>query len=354
MEKRKSIKKIIQFIKKTSLYVLIGFLLILVILGYMTDVFKEKESEEILPQINPSFEEIPTPKINSLNNLTWSSYVSVNFPATLPEFEKTKEVYKVASVSAKGIPKEYAVEFANRLEVAAEAKDMKDAYIFETAEAFLRVLKSDLSWQYKKEILEKTALSPVGKEGAQARLIKFLKDKGFYKEILNEALVQIEFLQDTGFVLQQTATEDTADFYGFNFHLNLGNLPIVSKPEQEALIQATVSKYGEIFTVDYSLGEVLYDKSGLYPVRNLSAALEDLKKGKGIIVGASEPPYESFSGVGEIIAFQPSKIELLYYQDFAQGFMQPIIQFEGNAKLKKGNYVNLKVWLPGISTEWLK
>ncbi len=350
--KLKEIRAKIKKFNRIVAYVGIVAVLILAFLGVAAEVFKKEPAEKLPPIIDPVFEEIPSPIFDTVPNLTWSKSVATTIPSK-EEIPASLPVYKLISGEKLSTASESASIIASRLGIDTPLNEVEDAWFTDTPSSFLRIEKKDLFWSYKRQ-LENTGTRVFSKELLLSNFFSFLKDRGFFKEILNEANVKVTLLDTDGFVLLPAKDPNNPGYYRFDFHLQKDSIPIVSENLEEFVISATLTKFGEVFTIDYSLGEVLLEKSGLYPTLEYSKALNFLMSGKGAIVSTGTSVYNEFVGTGVVTSLNVVAANLVYYQDVMNGFLVPVWQFEGEGKLENGVYVNLKVWLPGISHEWLK
>jgi len=339
-------------LKRAALVVLVGVMSVLAIIGYFFGPKEEKEVEEV--QLNPIFQEIPTPIFPSQSGVTFASDFAFSsfLTADSAGLPKTAKVYKIATFSATLSEVAVASDIAKKLGFSVGPQDLGDQWLYREGENLLFVNKANLSWELEQKPASPSILT-FSKEELIQKVVSFFKEKSFWKDSLNEAAVEAVAYDNTGVVLGQPADPENPDLWVISWTLQKDGWPIYGASD-EPVVTAVVSKFGEISKISNAVSDIEFAVVGTYPAVSFESLVNALSYGKGAIVEASEPGQFYYSVIGEVVQFNPQEVKMFYYQDTASGFLVPVVEVTGQAKMASGKYVVLKVWVSGVSPEWLK
>ncbi|MFH1896249.1 MAG: hypothetical protein ABH814_02105 [bacterium] len=339
--------------KRVALVVLVGVMIVLAMIGYFFAPKEEKKPEEEVA-LNPIFKEIPTPTFPAVSGVAFAPefIFSSALTAESAAFPKTTQVYKIATFSATLSEVAASADIAQRLGFLGEPRDLGDRWLYSEGENLLFVNKADLSWELEQKQVSASILT-FSKEELIQKVAAFLKEKSFWKKSLNEAAVEAVGYDNMGVVLGQPADSQNPDLWLLSWTLQKDGWPIYGS-HSEPLITAVISKFGEISKISYSVSDIEFEVVGTYPVVSFEDLAGTLSKGQGVIVEASEPGQFYSSVIGKVVQFGAQQVTMFYYQDTASGFLVPVVEATGQAKMVSNKYVVLKVWVPAISPEWLK
>ena len=158
----------------------------------------------------------------------------------------------------------------------------------------------------------------------------FLKDKNLLNNFLDEGEIRIQYDKNT--------PQESTTAYISIWPEDIDNLPVVTTRFTSALINATAIKIeGEekFSSLEYIFWEPDQQNSSTYPIKSVTQAFEDLKKGDGVIIVEPEVKRVSISSA-YLAYFQP---------DIYISYMQPVFVFEGE---------NFAAVVPAITSDYLE
>jgi hypothetical protein len=183
-----------------------------------------------------------------------------------------------------------------------------------------------------------TLLTP---EQAASKVRSFLSRAGSLPEDINKGPKRFIYYQYAAPSLREVASLSEADFIKVNlFRQAIGEIALLSPRPRDANVSALVSKDPHRPVIDLKFNYFPVDEEvwGTYPLKDVTKAWDELKKGQAYIASLGENPS------GHIIV---RKVSLAYFDPpNHQSYLQPIFVFEGDKAFK--------AYVPAVSAEWIE
>lgn len=288
----------------------------------------------------PPVEEIPDTKFGLLPAIDFpqSSVSSSNFSysidtstGNLPKvgqdtgFEKLVKVYFVTRTFATLLSGEKSQSLAEKFGIISQPEILSETnYLFREGDKVLNIDLDSGNFYFRNE----STMSGVESLDDDNKLVadyqRTLKFLGVYKENLQNGRTKVVLLKDEGntFLPTQLRTEAQAAQVSL-WPSQIDNKPIFTPQFNASLINAVIYKSADtlenFLSLDFTDYSIDTSTFATYPLKSTDEALEDLKKGKGVVIIEPQKPQVSITSV-----------YLGYYlAENYNPYLQPIFVFEG-------------------------
>lgn len=263
-----------------------------------------------------------------------------------PKFPTTLNVYFMPQRTASFLDLDEATKLARLLGFSGKVSSLKQTiYRFEKddepASIDMNIVNKTFSLNYNlAATTELLSFRPRSTDEALRKVTSFLSQASLFPDDLEQGEKTFAFLKPQGRELIEAASLSEANFVRVNlFRANYDNLAVLTPNKKVAnawfVVGADRSASPKIIGGEYHYFLVDKGNSSTYPVKTGEAAWEELKNGRGFIISASE-------GTKDITI---RKIYLAYYDSGEpQGFLQPIIVFEGDS--------DFAAYLPAVTDQY--
>lgn len=296
----------------------------------------------------------PTVKFGKLTKLPFTDKKdSSGFTYTLqtptgefPAFQPILDVYFMPQRSASFLDLDEATKIAQSLGFTANIANLSETvYRFESrdkpASIDMNIVNKTFSLNYNltknPELLN---YRPRQTEDAARAVTSFLSQGNLLTDDLSSGERKFDFLKVVEGQLVPATSLSEANFVRVNlFRAKYNDLPVLTPNRKISsvwfLVGADRFSSAAIIAGEYHFFSVDQNQSSTYPVKTGQEAWEELKNGRGFIISAPE-------GTADITI---RKIYLAYYDSGEpQGFLQPIVVFEGDR--------DFVAYLPAVTDEY--
>lgn len=263
-----------------------------------------------------------------------------------PAFGGILDVYFMPRRSASFLDLDEATKIAQRLGFTGNIINLSETvYRFESrdrpASIDMNIVNKTFSLNYNLTKNPETLnYRPRQTEDAVRAVTSFLSQGGLLTDDLSSGEKKFDFLRAEGGQLVPAASLSEANFVRVNlFRAKYNDLPVLTPNKKISdvwfLVGADRFASAVLIAGEYHYFAVDQNQSSTYPVKTGQEAWEELKNGRGFIISAPE-------GAKDITI---RKIYLAYYDSGeTQGFLQPIIVFEGD-----NDFI---AYLPAVTDEY--
>jgi hypothetical protein len=181
------------------------------------------------------------------------------------------------------------------------------------------------NWQADPTILSDKQLP--GKEQTAVETKTFLRQAGLMNDELSVAKIEISYLTFSAGQYQEAVSLSEADFVQADlFRANIDDKKVLTQEPDKGVVRIIFSGSREaqkrVVQVDYNYFPTEINQSATYPIKTASAAWRELQTRQGYIASIGE-------NTGGVVPIR--RIYLAYYDnETPQGFLMPIIVFEGD------------------------
>lgn len=343
----KKLKKII------SQYKLFIFLAALVpVLGFIL-VWQQLKPKT--PPPNPVFGSLPQPEsqfeIKTQPEINYQISFSQDFFSKLPT---QLNVYQIKAISDQEVVNKFA-EIASELDFltkpSIQGTGETTFFVWQEEEKFLKV--NSRTGQFVFQGKTPLTIGSVTPQEAES----LVKEKLSQWDLLDqEAPTRITYFGVAGLELEPITNPNLADIYEVVFLSSVDDYPLVGFGPAENLAQAQVTKEGQLISLEYLFHQISQEKVGTYPVKPGQQVLAEIQQGQGKIFRLkTEVGVETnLDPQNPIKAIDLNFVKLVYYESVEkQEYLQPIYFFSGSAVLENDEVLEVSLYLPAISSEWL-
>lgn len=181
------------------------------------------------------------------------------------------------------------------------------------------------NWQADPTILSDKQLP--GKEQTAIETKTFLRQAGLMNDELSTARIEISYLTFSAGQYQKAVSLSEADFVQADlFRADIDEKKVMTQEPEKGVVRLIFSGSREaqkkVIQVEYNYFPTEINQSGTYPIKTASQAWRELQTRQGYIASIGE-------NTGGVVAIR--RIYLSYYDnETPQGFLMPIIVFEGD------------------------
>ena len=270
-----------------------------------------------------------------------------------PDLGDRATVYLMPTYRSNLLALDQAKETAEKMRFRDEPREITERrFLWEDNQFLPSSLEMDIingsfllkrNWQADPTILTEKQLP--GKEQVVVEAKQFLRQAGLLTEELDDARVEISYLNFSGGQYVPAVSLSEADFVEVNIYRpDIDEVPVLPADPDRGIVRLIFSGSREaqqrIIQAEYNYYPVDKDQSATYPVKTASQAWRELVTRQGYIASVGDNP----SGVVVI-----RRIYLGYYDnEVSQGFLMPIIVFEGDNGFFGYVSATLNEWLEMI------
>ncbi|KKR10077.1 MAG: hypothetical protein UT38_C0016G0004 [Microgenomates group bacterium GW2011_GWA2_39_19] len=279
-----------------------------------------------------SFGRLPTLYFPEKIGLPTFSYTLQTATSELPIFPTTTNVYFIPPRTASFLSLDEASKIAQYLGFSQKGEELTDTiYRFSKTESSatldVNIINKTFSISFNlTKTPELLTLHPSSTNDAQSAVLAFLKQSNLLTLDLENGEKTFEFLKTDPPDLSTVSSLSEANFIRVNlFRQQYDDLPVLTANRKRGnvwfLVTGDRSSYKQIIAGEYHYFAIDSASKSTYPIKTAQQAWEDLNAGRAFIAQYPEK--------GNKITVR--KIYLAYYDSKQpQGFMQPIVVFEGD------------------------
>lgn len=308
-----------------------------------------------VPPPNPIFGPLPQPETQFSIQVKPGITYRFSFSKTLfAQFPDQLSVYKIKKLSKEEILDKYsgfATELGFSIDQTTQTRGGLTFYIWEEPDKFLKVNSQTGQFVFQ----GKTALSsgpitpPEAEELAKQKLIDW--------DLLQlDTKTSINYFVLAGMQFKPVTNPNLADVYQITFSSSVDTYPLIGFGPAQDLASVKVGKDGQILTIDYFYHQFERENVGTYPLKSSETVLSQVQQGQGEIFSLKTKAgvETNLTPENQIKTIDLTSVDLAYYETVEkQEYLQPIYLFLGEAKLEKGQALEVSLYLPAISSEWL-
>lgn len=275
---------------------------------------------------------LPTLHFPEKPGLPAFSYALQTATGELPNFTNQMPVYFMPKQQISFLKLEEAQGLASTLRFSGSGVPLSETiYRFSREGTSLTLdintVNKTLSVNYRlSDTPELLTLKPKSQEDAAREARSFLSSASLLTEDLQKGTTSLEFLRVDGDQLVTASSLSEANFVRVNFFRQpVGEVPVVTPNRKKAnvwfLVTGSEDRDLRIIAGEYHYFPIDLAQSSTYPLKTAQAAWDELVTGKAYI--AHYPAIDTKITV--------RKIYPAYYDSgTAQGFLQPVVVFEGD------------------------
>jgi len=308
-----------------------------------------------VPPPNPIFGPLPQPETQfSIPTKPGITY-RLSFPKNLfAQFPDHLSVYKIKELSKEEILDKFSklsAELGFSVDPATQTGGVFTFYIWDEPGRFLKVNSQTGQFIFQgKAVLSPSPTTPQEAEGLTKQR---LTD---WKLIYPDTQTTINYFVLAGMEFEPVTNPNLADVYEISFSSSINGYSLIGFGPAQDLASVKVSKDGQILIIDYFYHQFNRENVGTYPLKSSEAILSQTQEGQGKIFSL-----KTRAGVetnltleNPIKTINLTSVDLVYYETVEkQEYLQPIYLFSGEASLERGQTLEVSLYLPAISSEWL-
>jgi hypothetical protein len=331
------------------------FILLAALVPILSFVFFFRQKQPQIPPSNPVFGNLPQPETNYGFNLKSEATYQFSIPQnTLNQLPVQAKVYQVKKLpDQEGLT--HFAQIANELGFTTKPKFQTSGdysfYIWEEAGQFLKVNSQTGQFTFKGSFT--LSLGSISPQEAEALVKEKMTELGL---IVKETSTAITYYGSAGIELVPVDNPNAADVYGITFSSSVDGYPLIGFGPAKDLTLAQITEDGRLFTLNYYLHSVDLEGIGVYPLEAVDGIFSQIQQGQGKILSLKTQSGNevSLNSQGQIKSINLSSVELAYYESIEkQEYLQPVYLFSGTATLEDNTLLEVSLYLPAISPEWL-
>jgi len=343
-------RKLKEIISQYKLFIFLAALI--PVLGFV--FIWQRAKPNALPS-NPLFGNLPQPESQfEIETQPGISY-QVSFPQSVfNQFPALVNVYQIKAGSDQEVVNKFA-QIANELGFSTKPS------IQETGQTTFFV------WQEEKKLLKVNSQTGQflfqGEFPLTLGFVAPLEAESLVKEKLNQwgfldkdTPVKINYFGIAGQELEPTTNPNLADLYEIVFSPSVDSYPLIGFGPVSKLALAQTTKEGQLVRLEYFLHQVDKEKVGTYPLKSGQTVLAEIQEGKGRLFSLKTKAgiETNLDPQNSIKSLDLTSVELAYFESIEkQEYLQPIFLFKGTSLLADDEVLEVSLYLPAISSEWL-
>ncbi len=343
------IKKLKTIISQYKIFILLAALI--PILGFLL-IWRQTTKE---PPTNPVFGPLPAPE----TEYKLKTKEEISFQFSLPqgafnEFPQQLSVYQVKVLSDQEIVNRFAklaTEIGFSSEPTIQASGDFTYYIWQEGDNYLKV--DSQTGQFILKGSFPLALGEITPQEAES----LIKEKLASWELTQkDVTTSINYFAMTGMELEPVTNPNLATLYEFVFSLAIDGYPLIGFGPAQDVVLVWVTKEGQLIKLNYFLRQLDQEKIGTYPVKTANVVLGEVQNGQGQILNAKtqDGVETNVAPNNPIKTVNLTSVKLVYYESVEkQAYFQPLYLFSGTATLEDDTLLEVSLYLPAISSEWL-
>lgn len=352
-------KKIIDFIKKYWLFILLSALVAMFFVLWLSQ--RPKHELPLVPVPTPTAGVLPQPQSQFSQLLGEGFYYQILFSENeFAKFPPTLPVYRTKKFTKEEIVSHYAKITADLgfLVSPVEQQRPDEKYlVWQEEENYLGINISSGQLSFIGKSLLNTSLQ--GQILSSTQIQNLIRQRLIGWGLISEE-TKIETIEGFGVAgLELIPVKDLSQALVFRifFSPEFDSFPLIGLGPAKNLIEAKVDNKGILLSLSFNLhkaGEEVFDN---YPLKSFEETIKEIKEGKSQIVSVltSKQEERSIPPRDQIQEIKISSIAIAYYETTEiQEFYQPVFLLKGNMTLKEGETLQASFILPAISAEYLK
>jgi hypothetical protein len=307
------------------------------------------------PLANPVFGSLPLPATRfELETKTAISY-QLSLPTdALADFPDQLDVYQIKELTDQETVNRFA-QIANDLGFSVKPK-VEGAgeslfYVWQEGNKLLKVNARTGQFFFQGEF--SLTLGEVTPQEAEDLVKEKLR---LWKLLDQNTPSQINFLGVAGMELEPVTNPNLASVYEIIFSPSIDGYLLIGFGPAQDLTSARVTKEGKLIALTCFLHQVDREKVGCYPLKSSQLVLAEIQAGQGKIFNlkTKEGVEANLNVENPIKTINLTAVKLGYYESVEkQVYLQPVYLFSGTATLKDDEVLEVSLYLPAITNEWL-
>lgn len=320
------------------------------------------------PRADVRFGKLPTPALKNLiasPKAETAVYTLETVNARFPDFPALLPVFPVQTPGKSILAAERAKEIAALLGFTGQPTFVSPIdYLWEKPAQGIELRMNIITLNYRittRQILPLAAGLLPGEDHLKNTAQNFFGLARPLDKSFAENKTGIEWLRFNGQTYSKAESLSEAEAARIDFFrtVKIGGISYLLRtvPPQESLVSAYF-KGGQKdpYEINFTIWPYNFEQGATYPLKNVSLAWEELKKGQGAVVSLSSRDinYSKLPQRPEINTVTLRDIQLAYFDEAArQNFLQPIYVFSGQAELKNGESAEIIIYVPAVDEKWI-
>jgi hypothetical protein len=343
------ISKLKVILRQYKIFILLAALV--PILGFILFLYRLPKE----PPANPVFGPLPAPKteygVKVKKEINYQFSLPKNAFAKLP---RQLSVYQIKKLSEQEVINRFArlaSELGFSVKPTVQSSGDLTFYVWQEGSNYLKVNSQTGQFIFKGEF--PLTLGPVGSQEAAS----LAKEKLVNWELLSEtSSPTIGYFRTAGLELEPVTNPNLATVYEIVFSFAVDDYPLIGFGPAQDVALAWVTKEGQLIKLNYFSHQIDQEKMGTYPIKPADVAIAEIQQGQGKILSAKTQAgiETNIDPKNPIKSINLTSVELAYYESVEkQEYLQPIYVFKGTAVLEDDEVLEVFLYLPAVSSEWL-
>lgn len=344
-------KKLKIIISKYRIFIILAA--VIPILGFIL-FFRQAIPPRVSPP-KPIFDSLPLPETQFGILVKPGITYQFSFPQNaFAQFPNQLSVYQIKKLSNEEVLARFsaiALELGFSSSPTIQTSGDFTFYVWEESDKFLKVNSQTGQFIFKGE--SPITLGPVTPQEAEALVEEKLAN---WELLPKDALTSINYFGIAGMELEPITNPNLADVYEIVFSSSIDSYPIIGFGPAQDVALARVTKEGQLITFNYFFHQFDREKVGVYPLKSSEEIISQIQQGQGKILSlkTKEGRETNLNPENPIKTINLGSVNLAYYETVEkQEYLQPIYLFLGGVTLEDGQVLEVSLYLPAVSSEWL-